>query len=438
MSKIETRARATRTGRTTGIGRRTVLKGLGGAALGTAAAAFPAPFVQAATTFKIGYVSPASGPLAVFAEPDPFTLAQVRRVVAGGIKSGGRNYAVEIVYKDSQSNPNRAAEVANELMLRDKVDIVVAASTPATTNPVADQCEANEVPCVTNDTPWQPHFFGRGGDPKKGFQWTYHFFWGLEDIIGVYTGLWSSIATNKVVGALWPNDSDGNAWGDAKRGFPPVLKAKGFKLIDPGRYQPPSDDFSAYISKFKKGGAEIVTGVVPPPDLVTFWSQAAQQGLKPKIVTVAKASEFPAAMEAIGDRAKGLSVEVWWSPNHPFHSGLTGQSSAELAAAYTKATGHQWTMPLGFKHSLFEVAIDALKRSGGKGKPAAIRDAVRDTNYKSIVGPINFKTGPVPNISKTPLVGGQWRRRGKKFELAIVENSQAPIVPLQGKLKPLA
>lgn len=413
-------------------GRRTALKTAGGIALATL---LPAPRIHAAAgnTIKIGYVSPQTGPLAVFAEPDAFTLAEVKRTLAGGVKVAGKTYAVEIIYKDSQSNSNRAAEAAADLILKDKVDIVVAASTPATTNPVADQCELNGVPCITNDTPWQPHFFGRGGDPKKGFDWTYHFFWGLEDIIGVFTGLWSKVPTSKVVGSLWPNDSDGNAWGDAKMGFPPVLAQKGFKLVDKGRFQSPADDFSAYLAEFKKSGVEIVTGVVPPPDFANFWSQAGQQGFRPKIVTVAKATEFPAAIQAFGERAAGLTVEVWWSPAHPFRSSLTGQSSAELASAYTKASGRPWTVVLAFKHSLFEVAIDALRRAADR-KPESIRDAIRATSLNTIVGPVNFSKGPVPNVSKTPLVGGQWKKRGKGFELLVVENSQAAMVPLQDKL----
>ena len=38
----------------------------------------------------------------------------------------------------------------------------------------SDQAEVNEVPCVTTNCPWQPYFFGRKGDPAKGFTWTYH------------------------------------------------------------------------------------------------------------------------------------------------------------------------------------------------------------------------------------------------------------------------
>ena len=110
--------------------RRTLLKS--GAAF--AATSLAAPWVRAAggSTFKIGYVSPQTGPLAAFAEPDAFTLEQVRKAVAGGLIAGGKKFAVEIIYKDSQSNPNRAGAVAAELILRDKVDLVIASSTPAT------------------------------------------------------------------------------------------------------------------------------------------------------------------------------------------------------------------------------------------------------------------------------------------------------------------
>lgn len=414
--------------------RRALLKS--GAAV--AATSLVAPWARAAggTTFKIGYVSPQTGPLAAFAEPDAFTLEQVRKAVAGGIVVGGKKFAVEIIYKDSQSNPNRAGAAAAELILRDKVDLVIASSTPATTNPVADQCEINGVPCITNDAPWQPYFFGRKGDPKVGFEWTYHFFWGLEDIIGTFSSLWGKIPTSKVVGGLWPNDEDGNAWGDGKLGFPPVLAAKGFKVVDRGRFQSPINNFSTFISAFKSANVDIVTGVVPPPDFANFWNQAGQQGFRPKIVTVAKATEFPAAISAFGDRAEGLTVELMWSPAHPFKSSLTGQSARQLADAYMAASGKPWTMPLGLKHSLFEVALNVLKRAGAKD-PEAIRNAIRSTHLDTVVGSIDFRKGPVPNIAKTPLVAGQWQKRGKGLELVIVDNSQAPMIPVQAELLPI-
>src|SRR5581483_10631310 len=276
--------------------RRRALIQAGGALAGATALGFPGLVLAQGKTIKIGFVSPQTGPLAPFGEADKFTIEQMNKLLAGGVDIGGKKVAIQIVQKDSQSNPNRAGEVASDLILKDKVHLILAGGTPETTNPVSDQCELNEVPCITSVCPWQPWFFGRNGKPETGFNWPYHFFWGLEDIIAVFTNLWDSLPTNKMVGGLFPNDGDGNAWGDPNIGFPKPLKAKGYALTDPGRYQNLTQDFSAQIGAFKKAKAEIVTGVVIPPDFKTFWTQAAQQGYKPKIASVGKALLFPAAV----------------------------------------------------------------------------------------------------------------------------------------------
>jgi branched-chain amino acid transport system substrate-binding protein len=422
--------------RRNGISRRTIVQaGLGAIAAPAVLRVIPAN--AQSKVIKIGNVSPRTGPLAGFGEADPFILDQVKGILSKGLQSGGKTYPVEIISKDSQSNASRGAEVAAELILRDKVDLILASGTPDTTNPVADQAEVNEVPCITTNCPWQPYFFGRKGDPKKGFKWTYHFFWGLEDIIASFTALWDSAQTNKVVGGMFSNDADGNAFGDANLGFPAALPKAGYKLIDPGRFQLMNNDFTAQISAFKAANVEIVTGVFIPPDFATFWSQAAQQGFRPKIVTVAKALLFPSAVNALGERGNGLTTEIWWSPNHPFKSGLTGQSSKELAAAYEKAAGKPWTQPIGFQHALFEVAIDTLKRAKSLD-PKAIRDAIVATDYQSIVGPVKWTGQPVKNVTKTPLVAGQWQRKGGNLDLVITANAPAPNIPVGGKMELLS
>jgi branched-chain amino acid transport system substrate-binding protein len=423
-----------------GAHRRDFLRLMGSAAVVAGAGGLGAPaFAQASRKIKIGYVSPQTGPLAAFGEADKFVLANAMVALKAGIQVGGSVHPVEIIVKDSQSNPNRAAEVAGDLILKDKIDLMLVASTPETTNPVSDQCELNGMPCISTVAPWQPWFFGRGGKPGEGFKWTYHFFWGLEDIIAVFTMMWASLPTNKRVGGLFPNDEDGNAWGDPNLGFPKPLKEKGFNLLDPGRFQTLTADFSAQIAAFKKDNCEIITGVVIPPDFKTFWTQARQQGFKPKIASVGKALLFPPAVEAIGDTADGLSTEVWWSPSHPFKSSLNGMSCKQFADAYESDTKKQWTQPIGFIHALFEVAADTLKRSKSLDDKAAIRDALVATNLNTIVGPISWgKMAPFPNVAKTPLVGGQWVKGKKyKFDLVIVENQTAPNIPVGGKLKPI-
>ena len=386
-------------------------------------------------TLTVGYVHPKTGPLAGFAEADDFIIEGINKIFAGGLQNNGSSWNVEIITRDSQSNPNRGAEVAADLILRDEVDIIMAAGTPDTTNPVADQAEINEVPCITTDAPWQPYFFGRGGNPAEGFQSTYHFFWGLEDVIGVFLDLWNQSGAAKKVGGLFPNDADGNAWGDANLGLPPALFGAGFELTDPGRYQPLSDDFSNQIAAFRDAGCEIVTGVMIPPDFATFWAQAAQQGFNPKVATIGKAILFPSVVESLGARGDGLTSEVWWSPNHPFNSSLTGDSAQALVNEYTAATGRPWTQPIGFRHALFEVVADVVKRTEDLDDQQAITASIAATKLDTIVGMVEWSSGPVKNVSKTPLVGGQWQRDGDALDLKVVGNKDHPSIPKTGTLK---
>ena len=222
---------------------------------------------------KVGFVTPLTGPLASFGIPDAWCVKQWEAAVAGGLECGdGQKHPIKIIVKDTQSDTNRAAQVTGDLITNDGCDIIMAASTADTVPPVADQCEAMQVPCVTNDCPWQAYFFGRGGDPAVGFEWTYHSWWGLEGITATFVDMWDSLKTNRKVAEMWPNDGDGLAWANEKTGQPPVLKAGGYTIVDGGRYQDLTNDYSAQIGKFKSADAQILSGVMLPPTSPTSGS----------------------------------------------------------------------------------------------------------------------------------------------------------------------
>jgi len=219
---------------------------------------------------------------------------------------------------------------------------------------------------------------------------------------------------------------------------PPAFAAAGYTLVDPGRYDNLTADFTAQITAFKQAGVEIVTGVPIPPDFTTFWQQAAQQDFHPKIASVGKALLFPASVEVLGPLGEGLSSEVWWTPSHPFSSSLTGASAQDLADGYTASENKQWTQPIGFAHALFEVAADVIQRAASVDDPAAIRDAIAATSLDTVVGHIEWTGEPFPNVAKTPLVGGQWVP-GETFDydLVVVSNEDHPEIPAAGTLEPI-
>ncbi|MGH9072463.1 MAG: ABC transporter substrate-binding protein, partial [Acidimicrobiales bacterium] len=147
------------------ISRRTLLKGIG---VGAAAIAGSGVLAACGSGLKgsgggsstgkltIGYVSPKTGGLAGFAVPDDYVLSQIRSTsqYTKGFKTGGKQYTLEIMEADSQSDPNIASQAARNLILNNHVDLMVTSSAPETTNPVAVVCEAQGVPCCSTVVPW--------------------------------------------------------------------------------------------------------------------------------------------------------------------------------------------------------------------------------------------------------------------------------------------
>ncbi|MEZ5740167.1 MAG: hypothetical protein R3E68_12410 [Burkholderiaceae bacterium] len=101
------------TKQSTALERRRLFKAGGAATVGVA---MPGLALGADRPVRIGFVSPATGPLsAPFAEADRFVIDALAPMFAKGIEIGGKTRTVEVIAGDSQSNPNRAAEVASDL-----------------------------------------------------------------------------------------------------------------------------------------------------------------------------------------------------------------------------------------------------------------------------------------------------------------------------------
>ncbi len=430
------------------IGRRAVLRGLGAGVLAAGAGGILGACSSgikgsggssSGGKITIGFITPLTGSLAGFASGDNYVLAAIRKTsaYAGGFKVGGKKYTVNIVVADSQSDPNRASQVARQLILQNHVDMILTTSTPETTNPVAGVCEAQGVPCLSTVVPWESWYAGLGGNPQqptKKFQYATMFFFGLKEFQGCFAPMWNRIATNKIVACQYPNDADGNAF---REGFIPLIKASGYTALDGGAYTDGTTDYSSMIAKFKSKNAEVFSNCPLPPDFNTFWKQAAQQGWKPKIATVAKVLLFPADTVALGPLVNNIATDSWWGPYRPNKSSLTGQTAAALSAAYEASTGNQWVQSIGSTYSLFEVAKEAFTAVSDPHDKAEVAGALHNVHYTGMSGPLNFAAGPAPGVGIVKPVGVQWKKGTKyPFEMQVVDNSLDPTVPITAKLEP--
>lgn len=419
-------------------GRRRALALVGAAG---AAAALPRWAIAQQRPLKIGYVTALSGPRAPFGVADEWHLARIREMLKNGLELGGKRVPVEIVLKDNQSDPNRSIQVANDLVLRDKVDLMLVQDGDAAT-PAGQLCDVHGIPMICTMSPWQSFLFSRNGKVDKGFPFSFTFFWGAEDVAKNFVALWDSVKTNKTVGTLFIDNPPGQAFADPLRGMPPALRGAGYKETSGGFFKVATDDFSNQVSTFKNASLQIVSGFMFESHFATFWKQAQQSGFKPEACTVAAAFLFPSALKALGPAGNGMSTEVWWTPAFPFKSSLTGQSAREFAADWEKSTGNQWTQPLGYAHALWEVGLAALKKVPDPFDHKAVRDGIREMTLDTIVGKVDFKGSPIKSVAQTSLAGGQWRAApdGSRFpfELQVVSNASAKHIPLTGEMKLLS
>jgi branched-chain amino acid transport system substrate-binding protein len=432
------------------IGRRSLLKGAGAGALAVGAGGLLAACgsngikgaggSSATGTINIGFITPLTGALAGFASGDQFVLSQIKATSAykNGFKVGGKKYKIAITVKDSQSSPTRAGQVAQELALQNKVDLILTTSTPEVTNPVAAQCEKQGTPCLSTVVPWESWYAGLGGNPIKPtetFKYCTMFFFGLKEFLGTFSPMWKRISTDKVVGCQYPNDADGNAF---RGGFEPLIKSVGYKVVDGGAYADGTTDFTSMITLFKNKKAEIFSNCPLPPDFNTFWKQASEQGWKPRLATVAKVLLFPADTKALGPLVNNIATDSWWGPYMPYSSSLSGVSAASLASAYQQTTGNEWVQSIGSSYALFEVAKEAFSSVSDPHDKTEVADALHKVSYSGMCGAINFAGGPAPGVGIIPPVGVQWKKSTGKypFEMMVVDNSLNPNVKVQAKLEP--
>ena len=363
---------------------------------------------------KIGWVTMTTGVFAGLSEPDDFLLNQAKETIGDGLVcADGLKHPIAWIVKDSQSDTNRAAEVAGELITQDKPDIVFGGMTPVVNIPVGQQCEANGVPCVTYGCPMEPWFVGMGGnpaDPTVGFNWAFNVFFSVGDLNQVYLGLLDLLPTNKKVACMWPNDPDGEATADPELGMHLCWKGAATRSSSLACLPkvPRTTQASSTSSKPRAANAWWERGRRRTSP--TSGSSACSKASAPsRPLSPGPSSPGPTWMPW-ATSATASALEVWWEKTWPYHlfthrSYLPGDSRC--------LGGRRDRLPTRPALGLtggggFEVVIDVVKRTADHRRPGLLRRSDQGHQIsETILGPVKFD-GPLANCALSPLVGGQW------------------------------
>jgi branched-chain amino acid transport system substrate-binding protein len=392
----------------------------------------------------IGWIHPLTGSLAGFGAPDNWVLSKIRATTPykSGFKIGGKTYNVTINSYDTQSSVTRAGQLAQQAINSDNVDMLLASSTPETVNAVASTAETLGTPLVCANIPWESWYVNLHGNPAKPTvkpTYVVMYFFGVEHLCKTFIPMWDRIhtqlKTDKIAGATFPNDSDGNAF---RAVWPTFAKAAGYTLDMSAAYTDGTTNYTSMISAFKSDNCDFFTNVPLPPDFATMWKQSVQQGFKPKLATVAKVLLFPTDAYALGSLVDNVATDTWWAPSMPWTSSFTGETCQQLANEYTTAGNGQFNANIS-NYSLFEIAHAAFTSVNNPHDKTEVAAALHKVNVNGVAGPLDYtsSSAPAPGVAITPPVGVQWQK-GTTYplEMKVVDNTLLPSVKITGDLLP--
>jgi branched-chain amino acid transport system substrate-binding protein len=344
-----------------------------------AASAFSGASAQ--ETIKIGVLEPLTGP---FAASGTY-VANGAKIAADEInaKGGVLGKKIELIIEDNKSNPTEAASVAEKLMVRDKVPVMMGAWGSSLTLAVMPKLMEYKVPMVVETsssgkitTSGNPYIF-RISPPSA-----------VE-----------AVAFAKIVDKLNIKKADflviNNDWGiGTAQDFGKMFQEHNIKVGMVERMDQSAQDMSAQLSKFKSSDADtlIITSAVEQLTLV--FKQAAALGLKKQFITTGGSQNPDQLIDQAGTSVEGTLHLTTFAPWVPEVSPDPAATKAFIAE--WKKRGYQFAgVTESFRGYDGIRTIAAAIQKAGKAEPEAIRAALWQLDITGLNGKIKFiKSGP--------------------------------------------
>ncbi len=341
-------------------------------AVGVAAALLAATGAHAQNTVKIGLIMAYSGQ---FAD----TAAQIDNGIKLYMKQKGDTVAgkkIELIRKDTGGpNPDVAKRLAQELVVRDGVDILAGFTLTPEAMAASDiSAEAKKFMVIMNAATsiivTKSDFSARTSVTLP--------------MIGNTAGVW---ATKNGVKKAYVMVSDFGPGHDAERSFQEAFKAGGGEIIGSVRMPVANPDFSAFVQRAKDLNPESIFVFIPGGAQPAALGKAfAERGIDPNKVKILSTGEpvDETALKAMGDIAIGR-ISAWH-----YDYALDNKLNKEFVKAFnTEFKRNPDFFSVGGYDGM-HLIYEALKKAGGKTDGAALIAAAKGMKWESPRGPMSI------------------------------------------------
>jgi branched-chain amino acid transport system substrate-binding protein len=337
-----------------------------------AAAALPAA-ASAQGTVKIGVIAAYSGQ---FAD----TAAQIDNGIKLYMKQHGDKVAgktIEIIRKDTGGpNPDVAKRLAQELVVRDKVDILAGFTlTPEALGAAGIATEAKKLLVDMNAatsivTEKSPYIVRTSVTLAQ---------------IAETAGTWA--AKKGGIKKVYTMVSDYGPGLDAEKGFQKAFKEAGGEIVGSVRMPVANPDFSAFVQRAKDLNPEAIFIFVPGGAQPAALGKAfAERGMDPKKIKIISTGEAvdETAVKALGDLSIGR-ISVWH-----YDYNLPSKTNKDFVKAFNADYKRNPDFFAVGAYDGMHLIYEALKKTKGSTDGDALLAAAKGMKWESPRGPISI------------------------------------------------
>lgn len=327
-----------------------------------------------AQQLKVGFIAPLSGTVAVTGKQglDGFNLF----LDMNGGKLGG--VPATVIAKDDQAKPDLGLQAANELIERDKVDVmvgpffssVIMAAYKPITNAKIPMIGPVGGPSIIAGKQCSPYYFSTSWQNEEP-----------HEAMGQYLqdkGL-------KRVYILAPNYLAGK---ETLNGFKRRFKGEIVGEV----YTPLNQlDFAAEIAQIRQAKPEAVYVFYPGGFAINFVKQYGQSGVSKDIPLYSASTIDDTTLTAIGDAALGTVQTA------SYHRDLDNPANKRFREAFVKKYNYEPSFYSAYSYDAAQLLDAAIKQVGGKvADRSALIAALEQANFDSVRGKFKFNHNHFP------------------------------------------
>lgn len=377
-------------------------------ALGLALGLFSLSAAQAETV-KIGVITPFSGPFAQYGTQYQQAIEVYQAL--HGTSAGG--HEIEFIYKDvGGPNPDQSRSLAQELLIRERVDYLAGFTFTPNALAVAPIIEQSETPTVifnaaTSSINRESDFFLR----------TSYTLWQVSAPMADW-------AYDQGIRTVATTVTDYGPGIDAERAFEAAFTAKGGEVVDKIRMPLSTTDFTPFLQRVRDQAPDAVFAFLPGgPPTFTYTKTYNENGLKDEGIRFLGTAETEETnLQGFGDLGLGLTTAYHYSAAHP--SPENEAFLAKLAELHPDAVAN-WASVGAYDgvHLLYQMIAAA-----GTDGPAAV-EAAKGLAWESPRGPIEMDPD-----SRTVIQNVYIREVERNAQTGLLENAEKGVIATVGDL----